>query len=428
MQLTKREDKITGEVSYFGKHESGLEVYIMPKKDYSKGYALFGTRYGSVDSHFIVPGESEATNVPDGIAHYLEHKMFDQPDGTNAFDEFARLGANANAFTSFNMTAYLFSATANFYESLAHLLKYVQSPHFTPESVEKEQGIIGQEIKMYDDNAGWMVFFNMLECMYHNHPVKLNIAGTVESISHITSDLLYKCYNTFYNLSNMTLVVAADIDVEKAVSVIEESILKSEPKDKITHIYPEEPDTVAKEYKEISLSISQPLMMMGFKDIDVGYAGDRLLKKSIEMDILLEMIFGKSGKLYNELYESGLINNSFEYEYTMQPDYAYTSLASESKEPKKLYDAILAHIDLLNKEGLCEKDFERMKKVVWGDYIRSFNDVENYAHGVMTLLFKDIDYTHYFDVYQTITFDDVVKRFKEHFARERAVLSVVNPV
>ncbi|MCH5185797.1 MAG: insulinase family protein, partial [Oscillospiraceae bacterium] len=150
MRLTKKEDKITGEVLYSGRHESGLEIYIMPKKDYSKGYALFGTRYGSVDSNFIIPGESEITHVPDGIAHYLEHKMFDQPDGSNAFDEFARLGANANAFTSFNMTAYLFSATDNFYESLAHLIKYVGSPHFTPESVEKERGIIGQEIKMYD--------------------------------------------------------------------------------------------------------------------------------------------------------------------------------------------------------------------------------------------------------------------------------------
>lgn len=428
MLLTKKENTITGEVLYSGKHESGLEVYIMPKKGYSKGYALFGTRYGSVDSNFVVPGETEETHVPDGIAHYLEHKMFDQPDGTNAFDEFARLGANANAFTSFNMTAYLFSATANFYESLAHLMKYVQSPHFTPESVEKEQGIIGQEIKMYDDNAGWKVFFNMLGCMYHNHPVKLEIAGTVESISHITSDLLYKCYNTFYNLSNMAIVVIADIDVDETVKVIESSILNSDPKDPIKHIYPDEPDTVVKQYEEANLSVSMPLFMMGIKDADVGYGGDKLLKKNLEITILLEMIFGKSGKLYNELYESGLINDSFDYEYTMQKDYAYTAIESESKEPRKVYETILDYFDKIHEEGLSEESFERIKKVVWGDYIRSFNDVEGYAHGFMTLLFTDVDYTNYYDVYKSITFEDIKKRFKEHFVRERSVLSVINPV
>jgi len=428
MILTKKEDKITGEVLYSGRHESGLSVYIMPKKDYSRGYALFGTRYGSVDSNFIVPGETEVTHVPDGIAHYLEHKMFDQPDGSNAFDEFARLGANANAFTSFNMTAYLFSATANFYESLAHLMKYVQQPYFTDESVEKEQGIIGQEIKMYDDNAGWKVFFNMLGCLYKEHPVKLEIAGTVESISHITSDLLYKCYNTFYNLSNMALVVVADIDVDKTVEVINSNVLNNNPKDKIRHIYPKEPDEVAAHYAEVGLSVSMPLFMMGIKDTDVGYGGDKLLKKDIIMGILLEMIFGKSGKLYNELYEEGLINDSFSYEYTMQTDYAYTAVEAESKNPKAVYERILSYIENMREEGLSEECFNRIKKVVWGDYIRSFNDVENYAHGFMTLLFNDIDYTNYYDVYKTITFDDVRKRFDEHFVRENAVLSVINPV
>ncbi|MCH5184539.1 MAG: insulinase family protein, partial [Oscillospiraceae bacterium] len=275
---------------------------------------------------------------------------------------------------------------------------------------------------------GWKVFFNMLGLMYHNHPVKLEIAGTVESISHITSDLLYKCYNTFYNLSNMSLIVIADIDPEKTLEVINSSILKSEPKDKITHIYPDEPDTVAGTYAEASLSVSMPLFMMGFKDIDVGYGGDRLLKKNIITSILLEMIFGKSGKLYNDLYESGLITDSLEYEYTMQKEYAYTAIEAESKDPGKVYEEILSHIEYLRKNGLSEESFERIKKVVWGDYIRSFNDVEGYAHGFMTLLFTDIDYTHYFDVYKTITFEDVKKRFDEHFVRERSVLSVVKPV
>ena len=189
MQSVK--SNVTGETLYYKKHPSGLDIYIMPRADYSTGYAIFGTKYGSVDSKFVIPGESEPTEVPDGIAHYLEHKMFDQPDGSNVFDKFSALGGNANAFTSFNTTAYLYSATENFEENLKVLMDYVQSPYFTKESVEKEQGIIGQEIKMYDDNGPWRVFFNLLGALYHNHPVKKDIAGTVESISHITDEILY---------------------------------------------------------------------------------------------------------------------------------------------------------------------------------------------------------------------------------------------
>ena len=215
MQILK--DKLTGEKIYYKKHESGLSIYIMPRKGYSSSYAIFGTKYGSVDSEFVVPGESDVTKVPDGIAHYLEHKMFDQPDGSNVFDKFSKFGGEANAFTSFNMTAYLFSATNNFYENLEVLMDYVQSPYFTKESVEKEQGIIGQEIRMYDDNAPWRLFFNFLGLLYNNNPVKLDIAGTVESIAEIDHELLYKCYNTFYNLSNMTIMVTGDLDENKAM-------------------------------------------------------------------------------------------------------------------------------------------------------------------------------------------------------------------
>lgn len=220
MQLSKKTNSLTKETMFYGIHPSGLGIYIIPKKDYTKTYAIFGTRYGSVDSKFVVPGEKDLTEVPDGIAHYLEHKMFDQPDGSNVFDKFSKYGANANAFTSFNMTAYLFSATSNIEENLETLLDYVQSPYFTDESVQKEQGIIGQEIGMYDDNGGWRVFFNFLDCLYNYHPVKKDIAGTVESISHITAEYLYKCYNTFYNLSNMSIVVVGNIDPQKILSVI----------------------------------------------------------------------------------------------------------------------------------------------------------------------------------------------------------------
>lgn len=429
MELQKRTSDITGEELFFGKHSSGLGIYIVPKKDYSKSYAIFGTRYGSVDSKFVVPGETELTEVPDGIAHYLEHKMFDQPDGSNVFDSFSKYGGNANAFTSFNMTAYLFAATSNMKENLATLLDYVQSPYFTEESVQKEQGIIGQEIRMYDDNGGWKVFFNFLNCLYQNHPVRTEIAGTVESISHITADYLYKCYNTFYNLSNMSLVIVGNVNPQEMLEVIEKGVKKNEPfEEDIKKVYPNEPEEIAKPYSEQSLSVSMPMFMMGFKDTDTGYSGAKLLKKNIEITILLKMLFGKSSPLYLKLYEEGLINANFSIEYTMQPDYGFSSIDGESKDPKKVYEIIMNEIDRIHKDGLNIEDFNRIKKVVWGNYIRSHNDVENYAVSFMQMLFMDIDYFDYYNVYNTVTFEDVENRFEQHFKKESAALSVINPV
>jgi len=421
-------DKLTGESVYFKEHESGLKIYIMPRSGYSSNYAIFGTKYGSVDSEFVVPGDTLATKVPDGIAHYLEHKMFDQPDGSNVFDRFSKYGGEANAFTSFNMTAYLFSCTENFEKNLETLMDYVQSPYFTKESVEKEQGIIGQEIRMYDDNAPWRVFFNFLGLLYQNNPVKLDIAGTVESIEKINHELLYKCYNTFYNLSNMTLFVTGDFDPEKALEIIEKNIKNNEPfSEEIKRIYPDEPTAVAGKYKEQAISVATPMFMMGWKDNDVGYSGRKLLKKSIEMEIITEMIFGKSSELYNELYDSGLINQNFGFEYSPHIDYAYTAIEGESKDPKLVHKKITEYVDTLRKNGLSKEDFERIKKVIWGDYIRSFNDIEGYAHSFLTMSFLDICYFDYFEEYEKITFEDVEKRFMEQLDNDYCVLSVINP-
>lgn len=429
MELKMQKNKLIGEELYYGVHSSGLKVYIIPKKDYSKNYAIFGTHYGSVDSEFIVPGESEVTKVPDGIAHYLEHKMFDQPDGSNVFDKFSQYGANANAFTSFNMTAYLFSSASYFDENLKTLMDYVQSPYFTKESVQKEQGIIGQEIRMYDDSGDWKVFFNLLSCLYNDNPVKKDIAGTVESISHITDEYLYKCYNTFYNLSNMTIVIAGDVEPHSIANIIDASVKKNEPfSEEIKRIYPSEPEHIAQEYFEQNLSVSSPLYMIGFKDTDIGYSGERLLKKNIEVDILLRLIFGKSSPLYKELYEEGLINSNYSYEYTVQPDYAFSAVGGESKNPKAVYEKILAEIERIRQRGISEDDFNRTKKVLWGHYIRSLNDTEEYAGTFLRYSFMDIDYFNYDKVYKSVTFEDVKNRFNEHFKKGFSAISIVNPI
>ncbi len=429
VNVEHKTNKTTGEELFYKKLESGLKVYIIPKKDYSQSYAIFGTNYGSVDSEFVVPGDSDVTVVPDGIAHYLEHKMFDQPDGSNVFDKFSKFGANANAFTSFNITAYLFGATSNIEENIKTLMDYVQSPYFTEESVNKEQGIIGQEIKMYDDSGSWKLFFNFINCLYQNHPIKKEIAGTVESISHINADYLYKCYNTFYNLSNMAIVLVGNIDVEKAFCTIEKSVKKNEPfTEEIKRIYPKEPMEISKSYHEQALSVASPLFMMGWKDTHTGFGGDKLLKKTIEIQILLKMLFGKSSKIYKKLYEQGLINASFSTDYTEHCDYAFSSLDGESKEPRKVFETVLNEIDAIKKQGLLEEDFERVKKVVWGRHIRMLNDVEDYASSFIRSVFMDVDFFNYDKVYREITFEDITNRFTNHFTRERAALSVINPV
>ncbi len=420
---------VTGETLYYKKHECGLDVFIMPRKDYSAGYAIFGTKYGSVDSEFVVPGETEVTKVPDGIAHYLEHKMFDQPDGSNVFDKFSELGGNANAFTSFNSTAYLFGAADNIEENLKVLLDYVQSPYFTEESVQKEQGIIGQEIKMYDDNGPWRVFFNLLGAMYHNHPVNKDIAGTVESISHITPELLYKCYNTFYNLSNMMIFVTGDINPTAIENCIDSGIKNNNPfNEEIKKIYPDEPKSVCKKKVEQSLSVSMPLFMIGFKDTDTGYSGDKLLEKFIEVSIINKMLFGKGTEFYKELADSGLINDNFSYDYTAQPDYGHVTIEGESADAELVYDKIISYVDKMKKEGLSEDDYERTKKVIWGDYIRSYNDVENFAHAFLNSYMMDTMYTNFENAYKMITFEKITDRFNNLFDTEKTSISIINPL
>ena len=429
MKLNIKTNEKTGENLYSGVLKSGLSVYIMPRKGYTSTYAILATKYGSVDSDFVVPGEEDITHVPDGIAHFLEHKMFEQEDGSNVFESFSKTGAMCNAYTSFNLTGYLFKSSGKPYESLKILLDYVQKPYFTPENVEKEQGIIGQEINMEDDNPAWILLFNFLKGMYHNNPVRLEIAGSVESISKIDADVLYKCYNTFYNLSNMALVLVGDIDPDKAMEVIEKGVLKDEPfSEEIKRIYPDEPKTVLVKEKNQKMKVSMPMLMFGFKDNDIGYGGEKLLKKNIELDILNEMIFGKSSPLYEKLYNEGLINQSFGAEFEPQINYGFTAVEGETKDPKKVYDISIEYIENLKKTGLLEDDFERIKKVIWGRYIRSYNDIGDFSHKFISMKFMDIDYTEYYNTYKTVSFDDIKKRFENHFNKEFSVLSVIEPM
>ncbi|MBE7027934.1 MAG: insulinase family protein [Ruminococcaceae bacterium] len=414
---------------YVGMHKSGLKVCVMPKNDYVKSYAVIGTDFGSVNNKFIAFGEREETFVPDGIAHFLEHKMFEQPDGTNVFESFARYGANANAYTSFDITAYLFESSENVYENLEILLDYIQKPYFTDENVLKEQGIIGQEIKMYDDEPSWRLMMNFLSSMYHNHPVRIDIAGSVDSISKITKDTLLKCYNTFYDMSNMALFIVGNVDPCKIGKIVEKNIISNKaPHGEIVRLFDDEPDSVMKSNITQKLSVSVPSFMFGFKDISCGKTGKELLKKSIELSIVSEIIFGKTGRLHNRLYNEGHILGDLETEVSCEKNYGFVAVSGESQNPDKVKEIILEEIAHLKEKGISKEDASRTKKALYGSYIKMFNSVSAISHSFMSNIFKGIMPFDFFDVFDIVTHGDIEKRLNEYFDETKSVLSVITPV
>ncbi|CCL08020.1 Putative peptidase, M16 family [Clostridioides difficile CD002] len=429
MSMEKIVNDILKEEVYYEKLQNGLGVYFMPKRGFMKKYAILATNYGSNDLEFVPIGEDKKIRVNEGIAHFLEHKMFEQPDGGDAFDKFSKLGVNANAFTNFTMTAYLFSATENFYESLEHLIDYVQTPYFTDENVEKEKGIIAQEIKMYNDDPDWNVYFNCLKAMYVNYPARIDIAGTVDSIYKITKEELYKCYNTFYNPGNMALFVVGDLDVEKVIDVTKKSNNYKVDKlsKSIERFYPEEPESVKEKEVIEKFPISMPMFNIGFKDSNVGLKGKELLRKEIVTDILVGMLFKKGSKLYEDLYMQGLINENFGAGFSSQVDYAFSIIAGDSKEPKKVKEIILDYIEKSKKEGLSKEEFERTKKKKIGSFIKCFDSINFIGNSFISYVFKDINLLDYLDVIKDITFEEVEERLKEHFKEDYCVISIVEP-
>ncbi|VHX74732.1 peptidase [Clostridioides difficile] len=427
--MEKIVNDILKEDVYYEKLQNGLDVYFMPKRGFMKKYAILATNYGSNDLEFVPIGEDKKIRVNEGIAHFLEHKMFEQPDGGDAFDKFSKLGVNANAFTNFTMTAYLFSATENFYESLEHLIDYVQTPYFTDENVEKEKGIIAQEIKMYNDDPDWNVYFNCLKAMYVNYPARIDIAGTVDSIYKITKEELYKCYNTFYNPGNMALFVVGDLDVEKVIDVTKKSNNYKVDKlsKSIERFYPEEPEGVKEKEVIEKFPISMPMFNIGFKDSNVGLKGKELLRKEIVTDILVGMLFKKGSKLYEDLYMQGLINENFGAGFSSQVDYAFSIIAGDSKEPKKVKEIILDYIEKSKKEGLSKEEFERTKKKKIGSFIKCFDSINFIGNSFISYVFKDINLLDYLDIIKDITFEEVEERLKEHFKEEYCVISIVEP-
>ena len=401
-------------------HPSGLKIYILEKPQYNSSYAVFGTKYGSIDNCFAVNGSE--TRVPEGIAHFLEHKLFESEDG-DAFTKYAETGAAANAFTSFDRTCYLFACSDRFYDNLAILLDFVQSPYFTAQTVSKEQGIIGQEIRMYDDSPDWRVTFNMLGAMYKNHPVKIDIAGTVESIAQIDDKLLYSCYNTFYNLSNMFICIAGNVNTEKVLAQINGALKPSEPVE-ITRIGCDEPDTVQKNFVSQKMAVAYPMFCLGFKE--PVSAPERTVKEKVATALLLEIIAGDASPLYKRLINAGLINDEFGFEYFTGHGYAAVMFEGESSDPEKVAAEIKAEIERIKTDGIDKKLFSAVRCGMYGDAVRSFNSVESITMNLVNCamfgcgLFDELKYL------KNITAEDVLKRLQLLDA-DKSVLSVIEP-
>lgn len=414
--------------SYFKyTHPSGLDIYVFPK-NMSATYALFGVKYGSINNSIVVDGEH--VTVPDGIAHFLEHKLFFNEDGSDSFERFSEYGADANAYTSFNKTVYLFSCTDRFEDSLGELIYFVTHPYFTEESVRAEIGIISEEIKMYDDNPGDRCFYGMLEGMYEHHSIRRNICGDVGSIKKITPELLYSCYDAYYTPENMALVVCGNVDVDSVIDIADKH-LASEFSDKRSACpskqSEDESQFAYQSYVEAEMQVSKPLFSIGYKDVNIPEDARERIKRDAVFSILNEMIFARSAELYSSLFEKNMISPAFSYGYTIAKDFAYNSVAGEADDPWAVLSEISEHIRSLKEQGLDRGEFERAKRVMYAESVKNFDSTESVANSLFAFVCEDALMLEFTDILADVTFDEVSAAFENAFDERTVTLSVVLP-
>ncbi|OOE10869.1 EF-P 5-aminopentanol modification-associated protein YfmH [Fictibacillus arsenicus] len=407
------------ETLHFEELENGLKVYVLEKKGFNKTYATFTTHYGSVDNHFKPLGKNEEVKVPDGIAHFLEHKLFEKEHG-DVFQDFSKQGASANAFTTFNRTAYLFSTTGDVKKNLTTLINFVQEPYFTEKTVEKEKGIIGQEIRMYDDNPDWRVYFGLIENMYHHHPVKIDIAGTEKSIAKITKDTLYECYETFYHPSNMILFVVGPVNAQDILNFVKENQSQKSFKEKapIERFFEDEPPIVAKTEKVIEMTVQTPKCYIGFKEAAPKRKGKELMRHELCVNLALEMMFGKSSPNYEALYEEGLIDQTFSFDYTEENGFGFSMLGGDTQSPDDLVKRVSNMVEAFKQENISTDSFERARKKKIGAFLRSLNSPEFIANQFTRYAFNEMDLFDVIPVFESLQASDVEEVLQSHFKKE----------
>lgn len=421
-------DERLRETLYWETLPSGLRVGVLPRKGWREATGRVAVNYGSNDSLFIPPGQKEPVQVPAGIAHFLEHKLFESEEG-NAFDRFAELGADSNAYTSWQQTVYYFSATDNIPQCLDTLLDMVQTPYFTDESVAKEQGIIGQEIRMYLDHPEWRSRQNLFEAMFQKHPVRIDIAGTEESISRITKDDLYLCHRTFYHPANMMVFVAGDVDPQAIINQVAENVEKRgyKPQGSIQRIYPEEPPVTGERRREQELAVSLPILRVGFKERVVGQQGRELLDRELLTSIILDVVIGRASPLYNSLYEGGLIDGRFGADYTGEVTWGLTTFAGPTRNPEELEERLLQGLAQARQQGIDPAEFERAKKKALGRFLSLLNSTETIAYVVTDGFFKEIGLFEILPAFEALTLEAANERLQEHFDPDYVVTSVIRP-
>ncbi|MGN1416766.1 MAG: EF-P 5-aminopentanol modification-associated protein YfmH [Oscillospiraceae bacterium] len=405
-------------------HPSGLRICIWKMEGYSTSHALFGTKYGSVNTTFKTKKDKDFITVPNGIAHYLEHKLFENED-CDVFQLYAQTGASGNAYTSFDRTCYLFSCTDNFEKSLEILLDFVQKPYFTEETVAKEQGIIGQEIKMYDDNPDWVVFFDLLEAVYFNNPVKINIAGTVETISHITPELLYQCYYAFYNLQNMVLSIAGDVDEDKILEICDRLLIPNEDMELQT-VFPDEPDEIVTPLVRKSMEVAVPIFNLGYKC--AALEGREMLKAEVETNLVMYLLAEKTSDFYKKLYDDGLINSTFSTEVFSGDGFFMPIFGGESRDPEKVMELINAEIERCKIEGFDREQFENAKKAYYGSLVKDLNSPSDIATNMINKTMCGLTAFDELEIAAAVTLEDVENRLKAQFDTSRGVLSIIDPL
>ena len=414
---------------FYCKHPSGLDIYVFPKK-MTSSYAFLGTRFGSVDNTFKTSETDDFITLPDGVAHFLEHKLFINEDGSDSFERFSELGGDANAYTSSNRTAYYFGCTENFEENLKELITFVTHPYFTEESINKEIGIISEEIRMYEDNPYDRCYYGMLDGLYEKHSVKRNICGSESSIKKITPELLYECHKVFYAPSNMVLAVCGDVALADVLKIADKLLPESNKKHSIilSNENLSEPREAHKKLVEARMNVSKPLFNIGIKDTNIPKTAEGIFKKEILMMILNDIIFSESSELYSDLLDREIIYPDMRHDYSICQSFAFNSIYGKADDPELVKKEILSYIDKLTENGIPEDDLERAKRVILAEYVKMFDSTARVANELFSY---GCDGTQLFltaSVIEAATTTDMHKLLKEAFREEFFTLSVVHPI
>lgn len=423
-KITVEYSQELGESTFCTTLSNGLKIFICKKKDFSKKIGMFGTKYGSVINDFIDITTGERTKVPDGIAHFLEHKLFEK-EGANALDLFSKMGVSSNAYTSFDQTVYFFETSEKFEDSIAMLVKLIKEPYFTDENVQKEQGIIGQEISMYDDNPNFMVYFNTLRAMYQKNPVRIDIAGTIESISHITKEMLYTCYNTFYSPQNMFFVVVGDVDVEKTIDIIEENIKKYEnniPNTQITTYMEDEPKEITQKEIVQKMDIYLPQLCIGYK-LDLADGKD-VVKNECMVSILSDMYFSKQSDFFEKEYNAGKVNDSIDMQYEGSDSFSHVIISTTAVNIDDVEKDILDYIEKIKNEPIDKELFEIVKRKKIGEVILASDNLSVSYRRIIDSILNNVDVYTDIEMLKSITIEDL-QQFLKGLKEEKRVTSKI---